>query len=357
MDMIDFDYQEADPVQSDQGGSLSGGSERRGGLSRRPILVLITGLIVGLALGLLYAYIIDPVQWVDVSPSYLRQDLQDDWMRMAIDSYNLRQDWTAAQQRISEMGAAGPPALERVAANSSDALSQATIELFRQSLSQVAGDPSAINGTPAGADEGKSNTGSLLLAACGVTVVLVLALVVMYFIRSRRREPVEKTAAMRAQEFSRAAPQTDFESMGTQSPVAQWMTTYLVGDDLFDDSFSVDSPAGEFMGECGVGIADTIGVGEPKRVSAFEVWLFDKNDIQTVTKVLMSSHAYNDEANHNRLAAKGEPILSQPGAEAVLETQTLQMVVRVVDMAYGGGALPDNSFFERVTLELAVWNK
>jgi hypothetical protein len=44
-------------------------------------------------------------------------------------------------------------------------------------------------------------------------------------------------------------------------------------------------------GECGVGISETIGVGDPKKVTAFEVWLFDKNDIQTVTKVLMSAHA------------------------------------------------------------------
>jgi hypothetical protein len=32
------------------------------------------------------------------------------------------------------------------------------------------------------------------------------------------------------------------------------------------------------------------------------------------------------------------------------------MVVRVVEMAYGTGALPDNSFFDNVTLELAIWS-
>jgi len=135
------------------------------------------------------------------------------------------------------------------------------------------------------------------------------------------------------------------------------MTTYHVGDDLFDDSFSIDSPAGEFMGECGVGIAETIGVGTPKRVTAFEIWLFDKNDIQTVTKVLMSSHVFRDDAARARLSAKGEPALCSPGVEMVLETATLQMVARVVDMQYGEGALPEDSFFERVTLELAVWSK
>jgi hypothetical protein len=165
------------------------------------------------------------------------------------------------------------------------------------------------------------------------------------------------TAAMRAQEYTRQAQQTDYEAMGEDTPIAQWMTTYLIGDDLFDDSFSIDSPGGEFLGECGLGIADTIGVGEPKRVSAFEVWLFDKNDIQTVTKVLMSAHTFLDQSARQRLAAKGEPVLAEPGTESVLETQTLRLVARVVDMGYGEGALPEQSYFDRLILELAVWPK
>jgi hypothetical protein len=204
---------------------------------------------------------------------------------------------------------------------------------------------------------GGSGTGSFLLIACAVTFVLAGALAVAYFMRRgrSRRGTGEQTAAMRAQEVSRQAEQTDYEALGEERPIAQFMTTYLIGDDLFDDSFSIDSPTGEFLGECGVGIADTIGVGEPKRVSAFEVWLFDKNDIKTITKVLMCHHIYNDEAGLRRLAAKGEPILAQPQTEVVLVTETLQMVVRVIDMAYGGGALPENSFFDRITLELAIW--
>ncbi len=139
--------------------------------------------------------------------------------------------------------------------------------------------------------------------------------------------------------------------------MAQFMASYKLGDDLFDDSFSIDSPSGEFLGECDVGISETIGVGDPKKVTAFEVWLFDKNDIQTVTKVLMSAHAYNDETVRQRLAAKGEPVLATPGAQLVLETATLQLVARVVDMNYGEGALPEESFFENVVLELATWTK
>ncbi|MFN2304059.1 MAG: hypothetical protein ACK2TV_10045 [Anaerolineales bacterium] len=140
-------------------------------------------------------------------------------------------------------------------------------------------------------------------------------------------------------------------------PTAQFMTTYMLGDDLYDDSFSIDAPTGEFLGECGVGISETVGVGEPKRVTAFEIWLFDKNDIQTVTKVIMSAHAHEDEKIRIHLESKGEPILAEPGKQILLETATLQLEARIVDMEYGEGAAPDQSFFQRLTLELAVWPK
>ena len=135
------------------------------------------------------------------------------------------------------------------------------------------------------------------------------------------------------------------------------MASYKYGDDLFDDSFSIDSASGEFLGECGIGISETIGVGDPKKVTAFEVWLFDKNDIQTVTKVIMSSHAFYDPSIHQRLEAKGEPVLAEPSTETVLETQTLQLVAKVVDMSYGEGSMPDQSYFDHLLLELAIWPK
>ncbi len=192
-----------------------------------------------------------------------------------------------------------------------------------------------------------------MLCVIGLVVVGGGA-VAWYLFRDRSGGVV--SAAQEAMQMTRDAQPTDYSATGEDPPVAQFMTTYLLGDDLFDDSFSIDSPAGEFLGECGVGIADNIGVGDPKRVSAYEVWLFDKNDIQTVTKVVMSSHGFNDDATRTRLTAKGEPVMAGPGEQVVLETQTLQLVARIVDMTYGEGALPAESFFERMTLELAIWS-
>jgi hypothetical protein len=48
--------------------------------------------------------------------------------------------------------------------------------------------------------------------------------------------------------------------------------------------------------------------------------------------------------------------LAVPGGTVELETKTLRMAVRVMDMDYGTGHMPENSFFQRVTLELAIWS-
>ncbi len=370
MDMMDYDFpEEGQDAQTAGRTSPSRARGRRSGLSdltgtflSNPLYIAIAAFVVGMLFGwMVIGWGLWPVKWENASPFDLHQDYQLDYMRMTIDSFNLRQDLNLAKERINALGEAGPVVLQKLVDNPGDMISQLSLQLFLQQYapgqSLTPGQPTAVPGEGTGEEQPSKSAGTnvMLLAACAVMGVAAVALGVLYFLKTRGRKPMGKTAAMRAQEFSRQAPQTDYSALGEEAPVAQWMTTYLIGDDLFDDSFSIDSLNGEFLGECGVGIADTIGVGEPKRVSAFEVWLFDKNDIQTVTKVLMSGHAYNDEGIHNRLSAKGEPFLAVPDGQVVLETKTLRMVVRVMDMEYGTGHLPENSFFQRITLELAVW--
>jgi hypothetical protein len=69
----------------------------------------------------------------------------------------------------------------------------------------------------------------------------------------------------------------------------------------------------------------------------------------------MSRHAFADPAVRSRLEPKGELVLVEPQAQVLLETATLQLLATIVDIEYGKGALPDSSYFDRVTLELAIW--
>ena len=332
-------------------------------LLRNPWVIGVGGAILGLLLGLLIGYVIAPVQWVDQPIDNLRADLKEDYARLVIDSYSQNQDAALAVQRISLIGEDAPQILANISANPKTQNIESVSQVLANYTTQTGGGlPTAEEGGQPVAEEPDAspsllNPTRLFLISCAVLSIITVVFAGYWFLRRQNRGPSEPSTAAMAQEYSRSVEQTDYIALGADQPLAQWMTTYLVGDDLFDDSFSIDSAIGEFMGECGVGIAETIGVGEPKRVSAFEVWLFDKNDIQTVTKVVMSAHAHNDDATRDRLAAKGEPIFAEPGKETVLETATLQMVARIVDMSYGDGALPDQSFFERMTIELAVWAK
>jgi len=345
----------------------------------KPIAMAGGGFLVGLIIGwFVIGWGIWPVKWTDASVKQLRQDLKMEYLKMAVDSYALNKDAALAQKRFKEMGKEGEQLLAemekefpeiapniasfRLAAAGAATTPQGTESVTLATPEASANAPEAgLLPTPAPTTKSSplSVLRSIFIVLCVATVVIVIGLVAILFLRSRKTggKTSTKTTATPA-----AQPLTGWESKpaptpSEEPPMMQFMASYKFGDDLFDDSFSIDSQSGEFLGECGVSISETIGVGDPKKVTAFEVWLFDKNDIQTITKVLMSEHAYNDEAIQQRLAAKGEPVLVQPGIETVLESQTLQLVVRVVEMGYGDGALPPQSYFDHLILELAVWSK
>ncbi len=304
----------------------------------------------GLGLGLFWGYIVDPVDFVDATPSYLRADLQEDYLRMAIDSYRVNPDPNLAVERWKGLGTGAQQAFSVIQANPLKA-DPAIIQSYGELITNVLSNEPA----PTEADS-NSMTGTLIL---GFGLVALAAVAAVGFVYYRRlfgnRGSGEVTPTMQAAEISRKAEKTNFEQMGLAPPITQTMTTYVLGDDLYDESFSIDTQAGEFMGEYGVGVSEAIGVGDPKKVTAMEIWLFDKNDIKTATKVLMSKHAFNDPAIRARLEPKGELVVVEPQAQVLLETATLQLLVTIVDLEYGSGPQPSESYFDRITLELAIW--
>lgn len=354
-------------------------------LSNRPLVVAAAAFVVGIMIGwFVIGWGIWPVQWTGASAAQLSADRQEDFLRMAIDSYANNPDPTLAKMRLNDLGknasglldkvkknngkqdaaavgafdklmsgAVVPPAATKVAATpASTEMAEATKPASEATAAPTTEDQSAKPGT-------KTNLTVVLVLMCLLT--LVIAAILAYLFIFRNRQPAngspEKTSAARSvRPVQQSAPGVAAEGE-QEPPIVQYLTTYTLGNDLYDDSFSIDSPSGEFLGECGVGISETIGVGDPKKVTAFEVWLFDKNDIQTVTKVVMSEYAFKDPTIMQRLASKGEPVLSDPGKRITLETATLRLEARVVTMNYGQGALPQSSFFDQMTLELAVWPK
>ena len=313
-------------------------------------------LVLGILLGLVYAWGIQPVEWEDATPSLLRSDLRVDYLKMAIDSYSVNRDVDLAIARFEALGEAGPETLRTIVSNPEEVSAtsvqnfKSVVEIFEPGLSATAR-PTEAAGSPS-----TFSVTSLIFPVCGITLLLAIGLGAVLVIRSRGGR-VGRTR----ESFSEAeSVEEDGPHLGSGEaapPLATFRTSYSLGDDLYDDSFSIESASGDFLGECGVGIGDTIGVGDPKKVSAFEVWLFDKNDIQTVTKVLMSSYTFKDEPTRQRMAAKGDPVQAENGAVATLETASLRVEARVVDMTYGEGVLPAESYFGRITIELRALPK
>jgi hypothetical protein len=103
-----------------------------------------------------------------------------------------------------------------------------------------------------------------------------------------------------------------------------------------------------------MGISEALGEGAPRRVAAFEVWLFDKLNTRTVTKVLMSDFAHGNDTLRNKLAGRGDPVLATPGGTFTLETPALTVKAEILEMDYGEGT-PAFSYFENLRVQLTAY--
>jgi hypothetical protein len=75
---------------------------------RRGPWYLLTGLLIGLALGLLVAWVISPVEYVDTAPASLRADFKKGYRSMIASAYLATGDLGRAQSRLSLLGDADP---------------------------------------------------------------------------------------------------------------------------------------------------------------------------------------------------------------------------------------------------------
>ena len=332
----------------------------------RKSFTVIVAVIAGIALGVLYAWVIQPVKLVDADISQLREDLRVDYLRMVIDSYAANSDAEAAIERYESLGDNREITLSSVGKSPGE-VGASDLQRF-QALVAVESpsdappkeiteaDEATASAEPTTASAEPTTASRYILPVCLGTLALGAMLGVALVLRRRIEARENDFESDFTPDVVDAGQDIGHEAeMGIPSdePLATFRTTYTIGDDLYDDSFSVESPAsGDFLGECGVGIAEAIGVGDPKKVSAFEIWLFDKNDIQTITKIIMSKYTFSDEETRSQLAAKGDPVMAEGGEVVELETASLRVEARIVDMSYGEGALPKDSFFDRMTIEL-----
>jgi hypothetical protein len=317
---------------------------------------------------MVWAYVIDPTVFYNAQPSQLEQSWQNTWVELLADR---RAAGSYSDESITDLLRAVDNPTGIV-----DSQSATTSGETPQRLSDIRSlAEQAEPGTP---PPQPSIIASIRPWVLGSVVIAVVAVIVSllygFYIQPIVVEPIKKRLAPKTESDARTqaeiaaikdarkmreAMEADVpvSTLDAGPPVSRHISIYTPGR-AYDDSFSIEDANEVFLGECGVAISETIGVGTPEKVTAIEVWLFDKEDfVRTITKVFVSEHAYNDPAIRSKLEPKGELVVVKPGAIAVLETNTLRLQARIVDMTYGTGPLPPNSYFEKLTIELATWKK
>ncbi len=211
---------------------------------QKPWVVGILGLVVGILLGVLYAWVISPVKWTNADITSLREDLQVDYMRMAINSYAYNKNAALAAQRYSELGENADEVLAQVAANPGTVKPE-DITAFSAAVGAVppvAVVPTTLPGTaPAGvtpgvtpttAPAGRSFTRVLLPLLCVIVLLLAAGLVFLFIYRSRTASTQGPSTSMPVQEITRQPTYPGYAAEGEEPPMVQFMASYKLGDDL-----------------------------------------------------------------------------------------------------------------------------
>ncbi|MBQ6502682.1 MAG: hypothetical protein IJI57_02070 [Flexilinea sp.] len=153
------------------------------------------------------------------------------------------------------------------------------------------------------------------------------------------------------------SPDQDEETAeSTDDILIHYQSVYRIGNDMYDEVFSIDQ-GDNFRGECGISIGETLNNTEPKAVTAFEVWLFDKDDIHTATWYLMSDFALDNEGISKRLEQRGKCDRIRKHDVYVLETETLIVEIKVLELEYGTEMEEKNSYFTNVVFDVIARQK
>ncbi|MFQ5616788.1 MAG: hypothetical protein ACE5GO_10085, partial [Anaerolineales bacterium] len=62
---------------------------------------LLTGLIIGITIGVLYAWSISPIKYVDTEPASLREDFKEEYRALIAAAYAANRDLARAQARLT----------------------------------------------------------------------------------------------------------------------------------------------------------------------------------------------------------------------------------------------------------------
>ena len=342
----------------------------------RSYLFIVVAFIVGLLIGwFVLGWGLAPVQWSNAQLQDLRPEDQQKFVATQAEAFALTQDNSKAVERLQTLGTqqhVAEVAVEVVqqAEAAGDIVTADRVRAMAAALNLALPGVSAPADQPAAepADEAEQGGGSLVTILGLALLAGGIALAAWLLLRSR---PVEQEEE--AEEFvteSLAAEEQPVYRPGRAAPPAapapapgpaaersgggqEFTAVFSQGDVAYDQSFDIEGPDGSYWGECGMSMSEMVQ-GDPERATALEVWLFDKSDIRTVTKVLMSDYAYGNQALREKLSSRGDAVLLAPDLGFVLDAQTLRLMGKIVELEYDDSQAPARSTIRKLRVQLRV---
>jgi len=322
---------------------------------------VLIAFVLGVFLGLVVlGWWLWPVRWTNTDPADLRPNQKETYLQLIADSYALTGNTETAVARLKALKGPGEAdadlseALANLAkARLAEGRTDEATRLEGLQSAAILPPPPTPKETPVGpAAPVASQTQRILIIL--FFLVLLGAGVVLFLTQLQKRQTVRRRRPTSVDEsLTRAATAgpTGVAPPLSETSLGHFETTYHLGDEGYDISYSIESSTGEFLGECGVSALEEVGVGEPGGISAFEIWLFDKEDVRTETKVLMSPRAFADEVLREELADKGTLLQAERSRVVAVETANLRLDATITDLEYEGGS---DSVFSRLTTRLEI---
>lgn len=339
----------------------------------RSYLFIVVAFIVGLLIGwFLFGWQIAPVQWSNATMQDLRAADQQMFLAAQAEAFALTQDSRQAVERLQTLGTQ-----QQVADLSAQVVQQAEAAGDMVTADRVRAMTSAVGLTvpaaaaaatpaaePAAQPADQQGGGNLFTVLGLVLLVGGIALAAWLLLRGRSapaeeeeeefateilvEEPLPPARSGRPAGAAAAAPAAERSGAGQE-----FMAAFDQGDVSYDQSFDIEGADGSYWGECGMTLSETVQ-GDPQRATALEVWLFDKSDIRTVTKVLMSDYAYGNQALREKLSSRGDAVLLAPDLGFVLDAQTLRLMGKIVAMEYDDSQAPARGAIRKLRVQLRV---
>jgi hypothetical protein len=325
-------------------------------LTKQVVIAFLLGAIVGLVV---LGWWLWPVKWINADPADLRPSAQETYLQMIADAYAATGNAEVARARLESLKAPGEKdanlsaRLEALVRAKLDAGKADEAQRLKGLVSAAILPPSAVPQPTPTLPAARPANRTLRTVGILFFLLLLAAGVILLLTQLQRREAVRRRRVPTAATgpFVEAEEEGPEAGPAPENALGHLETTYVLGDVKYSVSAGLGSGSAEFPGEFGIDAVEDVDLGEEEGIQAFEVWLFDKQDVRTETKVLLSERAFADSALQEELAKKGELIQARPGQVVTLDTANLHLDATIRELEYTDET---RSSFARLTTNLDV---